>query len=291
MLLLSAIWGASFILIKLSGDVFPPAWVALLRLCFGAAVLWLALLWTKRPLPPRRMLLPLIAIATLNNAIPFSFIAWGERSIPSNMAAVLNATTTLWGLVFGLLFRHNNRDWRIGTGVLVGFAGVALVVTSGHEKGEVHWLGIVLVALASVSYAIATAMAKTHLKGFDPLGLATAQLTLAVLLMLPVAALGPRPAGITLQSVLAVGVLGVFGTGIAYLLYYGMLARISAIQVQAVTYVLPVWGLFWGTLAGEAVGFPSVLGVAVVLAGLMLLRAPGRPVPQEKLREPAAQDG
>jgi drug/metabolite transporter (DMT)-like permease len=299
MLLLSAIWGASFILIKLSGDVFPPAWVALLRLCFGAAVLWAALLWTKRPLPPRRMLLPLIAIATLNNAIPFSFIAWGERSIPSNMAAVLNATTTLWGLLFGLLFRHDGSlhkdqndkdqsDWRIGTGVLVGFAGVALVVSSGHEKGEIHWPGIALVALASVSYAIATAMAKTHLKGFDPLGLATTQLTLAILLMLPVAAIGPRPSGITLQSVLAVGALGVFGTGIAYLLYYGMLARISAIQVQAVTYVLPVWGLFWGALAGEAVGVLSIAGVAIVLAGLMLLRAPGRPVSSEKLREPAA---
>jgi drug/metabolite transporter (DMT)-like permease len=170
----------------------------------------------------------------------------------------------------------------------VGFAGVALVVSSGHGKGEVHCPGIVLVALASVSYAIATAMAKTQLKGFDPLGLATTQLTLAILLMLPVAAIGPRPSGITLQSVLAVGALGVFGTGIAYLLYYGMLARISAIQVQAVTYVLPVWGLFWGALAGEAVGVLSIAGVAIVLAGLMLLRAPGRPVSSEKLREPAA---
>src|SRR5439155_25689609 len=76
MLVLSAIWGASFILIKVSGEVFPPAWVALLRLCFGAVVLWIALWWTKRPLPPRRMLLPLLIVAALNNVVPFTFIAW-----------------------------------------------------------------------------------------------------------------------------------------------------------------------------------------------------------------------
>jgi drug/metabolite transporter (DMT)-like permease len=278
LLLLSAIWGASFILIKLAGASFPPVWVALLRLCSGAVVLWLALLRTGRPLPPRRLLPPLLLIALLNNAIPFSFIAWGERSIPSSMAAVLNATTTLWSLLFGLFFRHDNRDWRIGAGVLVGFAGVAMVVSSGQQKGEIQWAGILLVAIASVSYAVATILAKSHLKGFDPLGLATAQLSLAVLLMLPVAALGPLPSAVTARSVLAVCVLGIFGTGVAYLIYYGMLARISAVQVQAVTYVLPVWGLFWGAVAGEKVGILSILGVLVVLGGLLLLRAPGRPV-------------
>ena len=277
MLLLSAIWGASFILIKLAGDAFPPAWVALLRLTFGVAVLWIALWWTGRPLPPKRMLPSLTLIALLNNAIPFTFIAWGEHSIPSNMAAVLNATTTLWALLFGLIFRHENKDWRIGAGVLTGFAGVALVVSSEHQTGQWQWAGIALVALASMSYALATALAKTHFKGLDPMGLATAQLSVAILLMLPVVALSPLPQAVTLRTLLAVAALGVFGTGIAYLLYYGMLARISAIQVQAVTYVLPVWGLFWGAVAGEAVGWLSVLGVAVVLAGLTLLRASGRP--------------
>jgi len=281
MLVLSAIWGASFILIKLSGEAFPPAWVALLRLSFGSAVLWIALRLTKRSLPPRTMLLPLLAIAALNNVLPFIFIAWGERTIPSNMAAVLNATTTLWGLLFGFLLKHDQSEWRTGAGVLIGFAGVALVVSSGHRSGEIiQWTGVILVAIGSVSYAIATAMAKRKLRGFDPLGLATAQLSLAVVLTLPFAVLGPLPAAVTWKPLLAVSVLGALGTGVAYLLYYGLLARISVIQVQAVTYILPVWGLFWGAIAGETVGFLSVLGVGVVLAGLTLLRTPARSVPQ-----------
>ena len=271
-LLLSAIWGASFILIKLAGASFPPSWVALLRLASGALVLWVALLLGKKPLPPRKALLPLIAVAILNNAIPFTFIAWGEQTLPSNLAAILNATTTLWGLLFAFLVQHDKLSRRMVAGVILGFAGVSLAVTSGRQHGDVQWLGIGLVAFGSVSYAIATALAKAKLKGYHPTGLATAQLSLGVLIMLPVAALGPWPAAITLQSVLAVSLLGAFGTGIAYLIYYGLLARIASVQVQAVTYVLPIWGLFWGAIAGESVGLLSILGVLIVLAGLALLR-------------------
>lgn len=278
-LLLSAIWGASFILIKLAGDSFPPSWVALLRLASGAAVLWVALCAQRlqkkhreKPLPSREVLLPLIAVAVLNNAIPFTFIAWGEHTIPSNLAAILNATTTLWGLLFAFLFQHDKLSRRMVAGVILGFAGVSLAVTSGQQKGDVQWLGVGLVAFGSVSYAVATSLAKAKLKGYDPTGLATAQLTLGVLIMLPVATVGPWPAAVTLQSVVAVSLLGAFGTGIAYLIYYGLLARIASVQVQAVTCVLPVWGLFWGAVAGESVGLLSILGVFVVLSGLMLLR-------------------
>jgi drug/metabolite transporter (DMT)-like permease len=274
MLLLSAIWGASFLLIKLSGDSFPPSWVALLRLAFGAAVLWVALWWTKRKLPPGRMWLPLVLVALLNNAIPFTLIAWGERSIPSNMAAVLNATTTLWSLVFILVFRHEAHHHRATAGVVLGFAGVAMVVSAGYRSGEARWTGVILVALGAVSYAIATAVAKARLKEFDPLGLAAAQLSLALLLMLPAALAGPLPTVVSWSSVAAVSILGVLGTGVAYMIYYGLLARNSGVQVQSITYVLPIWGLFWGAIAGESVGLISILGVAVVLAGLALLRGP-----------------
>ncbi len=276
LLVLSAIWGASFILIKLAGEAFPPSWVALLRLIAGAIVLWIALLAMKRPLPPRRILPSLALIAFLNNAIPFTLIAWGEQTIPSNLASVLNATTTLWGMLFAFLLGHDRLSPRMSAGVFLGFAGVALVVSAGQQKGEVQWLGVALVALGSISYAVATALAKTRLKGFDPLGLAVAQLSIGVLWMILPAALGPWPSRVTLQAVGAVSLLGIFGTGLAYLLFYGLLARLASVQVQAVTYILPIWGLFWGAVAGEAVGILSVVGVGVVLAGLILLRGPGQ---------------
>ena len=104
MFLLSAVWGASFILIKLAGDDLPPVWVAVGRLAFGAAFLWIALLLGRHKLPPLRMLPPLLVVAVLNNAIPFCLFPWGERTVPSSIAAILNATTPIWALLLGLIF-------------------------------------------------------------------------------------------------------------------------------------------------------------------------------------------
>ena len=99
LLLLSAVWGASFILIEITGRSFPPAWVALLRLSFGAAFLWSVLWLRRRTLPPRRLIGTLLLVALFNNAIPFCLFALGEQTVPSGIAAVLNATMPIWTLL------------------------------------------------------------------------------------------------------------------------------------------------------------------------------------------------
>ncbi len=270
---LSAIWGASFILIKFGGQSFPPAWMALLRLAFGSAFLAVAMRVKRAPAPPRSLLPFLMLLSLFNNAIPFTLIAWGEHSIPSGLASILNATTTLWVLVFSFLTVPATRSLRTALGVAVGFVGVAIAVLStGRHQGAAELAGVGLVAVAAISYAIGTVLAKTKLKLHDPLGLATVQLSVATAMMLPVALIGPWPTAVSTLSLASVAALGVLGTGLAYLLYYGLLTRVSAVQIQSVTYILPVWGLMWGLLDGEPLGWMSGVGVAVVLAGLVLLR-------------------
>ena len=95
LLLLSAVWGASYLLIRIAGDSFPPLWVALLRCSAGALLLWAVKLAGRRALPPRQLLPWLLLVALTNNAIPFTFFAWGEHSIPSSNAAVVTATTPI----------------------------------------------------------------------------------------------------------------------------------------------------------------------------------------------------
>ena len=90
MFLLSAVWGASFILIQLAGDDLPAVWVAVTRLAFGSAFLWIVLRLGRHKLPSRRQLLPLAIVAVFNNAIPFCFFPWGERTVPSSIAAILS---------------------------------------------------------------------------------------------------------------------------------------------------------------------------------------------------------
>ncbi len=277
LLLLSAVWGASFILIELSGRSFPPTWVALLRLTFGAAFLWSVLKLKGRKLPPRRLIVPLLLVAFFNNAIPFTFFALGERTVPSSIAAVLNATTPIWALLLTFAVQSAKPNRFTITGVLLGFTGVLIVVFShGHDSGRygdaaAFFRGVVFIALASLGYAIATVIAKIKLKDLDPIGLATTQLSLAWLMLFPVAMFGAHPAAIQLSSIFAVVLLGVAGSGLAYLLYYDLLTRIPSTHVVAVTYLLPIWGLFWGYIAHEPIRWTAFVGVAIVISGLILL--------------------
>jgi drug/metabolite transporter (DMT)-like permease len=277
LLLLSAIWGASFLLISLAVQSFPPAWVALIRVAFGSAFLWIVLLAKRRALPPRRLIGWLLLVALCNNAIPFVFFAIGERTVPSSIAALINATTPIWALLLSLSFMKQKSEGRTVPGVLLGFFGVILVVYShGADStavGSVHSYatGVLFIALASAGYAVATVIAKARLAGLDPIGLATTQLSLAGLMILPAALLGPHPSYIQTSSMLANVILGIAGSGVAYLLYYSLLDRISSTRVVSVTYLLPIWGLFWGSIAHEHIAAPAYFGAAIVIFGLYLL--------------------
>jgi len=298
LVLLSAVWGASFILIEITGRSFPPAWVALLRLSFGAVFLWSVLLLRRRTLPPRRLIVPLLLVALFNNAIPFCLFALGEQTVPSGIAAVLNATTPIWTLLLTLALQSTRTTRYTIAGVLLGFAGVMVVVFShGGESHEAvttgqFYLGVLFIALASLGYAIATVIAKSRLKGLDPIGLATTQLSLAWLMILPVATLGPHPVAIDRSSIWAAILLGVAGSGIAYLLYYDLLSRVSSTHVTAVTYLLPIWGLFWGYVAHEPILWTAYVGVLIVIAGLVLMNrsAATAPAKIESPKEAVACD-
>lgn len=285
LLLLSAVWGASFILIEITGRSFPPPWVALLRLSFGAVFLWSVLLLRRRSLPPPRLIVPLLLVAFFNNAIPFCLFALGERTVPSGIAAVLNATTPIWTLLLTLGIQSTRPGRHTTAGILLGFTGVVVVVFShgAAQRGSItsgqFFLGVLYIVLASLGYAVATVIAKSRLKGLDPIGLATTQLSLAWLMILPVATFGPHPGSIAAGSIAAASLLGVAGSGIAYLLYYDLLSRIPSTHVTAVTYLLPIWGLFWGYVAHEPILWTAYLGVLIVIAGLALMNRASAPQP------------
>ncbi len=267
-------------MIRVAGSVFPPLWVALLRCILGAALLWTALRLGNHTLPPRRLLPWLLAVALLNNAIPFSFFAWGERTVPSNVAAVLNATTPIWTLLISMAVHRTRVALLTIGGVLLAFGGVLLVVLSRASDPAAETTsggmlrGTIVIAIAALCYAVATVLAKAKLKGLDPIGLATTQLSLAGLMILPMALAGAHPSALRPGPIAAVIVLGFAGSGFAYLLYYRLLAHASATHVAAVAYLLPLWGVFWGFFAHESIGLLTCLGVAITIAGLILLNLP-----------------
>ena len=281
-------------MIRIAGDTFPPLWVALLRCALGAGLLWVVLSLGGNKLPPRRLLPWLLTVALFNNAIPFTLFAWGERTVPSNIAAVINATTPIWTLLLSMAIHRTRAALLTIGGVLLGFGGVLVVVVShagdpaaGHVSGGIL-RGTIVIALAALGYAIATVMAKAKLQGLDPIGLATTQLSLAGLMILPLALAGTHPSALRAAPVAAIAVLGFAGSGFAYLLYYRLLSQVSATHVAAVTYLLPIWGLFWGVFAHESIGLFACLGVAITIGGLILLNL--RPQDGQTQRSRGQQD-
>ena len=276
-LLLSAAWGVSFLLIRIAGESFPPLWIAMMRGALGALLLWSVLFATGRKPPARKHLPWLLLVALFNNAIPFTCFAWGELVVPSNTASVLNATTPIWTLLLSLAVFRTRIGWTVIGGVLIGFAGVVLVVLnqsaamppSVTRAQFVH--GVLLITTGALGYGIAAVIAKAKLKGVEPMGIAACQLGLAALMVAPLAITFGHPTNLHLGNWLAILVLGFAGSGLAYLLFFHLLTTISATHVVAVTYLLPIWGIFWGLLAHEHVGPGTFLGVAVTIAGLGLM--------------------
>jgi drug/metabolite transporter (DMT)-like permease len=277
LLLLSAVWGISFLMIRIAGTVFPPLWVALMRCTLGALLLWTVLGAGGHKLPPRRFFPWHLTVALFNNAVPFTLFAWGERTVPSNIAAVINATTPIWTLLLSMAVHRTRVALLTMGGVLLGFGGVLIVVIAHPSDpavvtspgGAVR--GTIAIAVAAFGYAVATVAAKANLQGLDPIGLATTQLTIAGVLLLPLALAGTHPSTLRVAPVAAIAILGFAGSGFAYLLYYRVLAQVSATHVAAVSYLLPLWGLFWGWFAHESIGLLTWLGVAITIAGLVLL--------------------
>jgi drug/metabolite transporter (DMT)-like permease len=278
--MLSAVWGISFLMMRIALPVYPPLWIAMLRCGLGAVLMWIVLALGGKSLPSKRLFWWLLVVALLNNAVPFSLFAWGERWVPSNVASVLNATVPIWTLLLSMTINRKVPHWLTCVGVMLAFLGVLFVVLThapepvlaSDPRRQGLLGGTVAIGAAALSYAVASLLAKAKLRGLDPIGLATSQLSLATVLLLPVALLGAWPSNLfALGPFCAIAVLGVAGSGIAYLLYYKLLAEISATQVVAVTYLLPVWGVFWGFTAGEAIGAATYAGLAVTIGGLILL--------------------
>ncbi len=266
---LSMIWGVSFLLIKIAGTSFPPVWVACLRLLLGGAVLYAILKLNKGKMFSKANLPWLVLQGLIGSALPFTFFALGEQTLNSSLAGVLNATTPCFAALIGVMLGDSSLTPRRILGVALGFVGV-MVAVSGSLQLEGSLVGVTVITLASILYAIVPYIAKRFLKGVDPLAIAFGQVMSAGIMLIPVA-LFSTPGFVTLPAIGAILILGIFGSGIAYAMFYSVLPRISATQSSSITYIIPIWSILWGALAGEHIGLETLLGITVVIFGVILI--------------------
>lgn len=269
LLLLSSIWGASFLFIKVGVEVLEPSVVALGRLVFGALFL-LALLPGRGGLGPLRGRLgPIVVLGALNNALPFWLLGFAETRLDSGLTAVIQAAAPIFTV---LLAARIDVSQRVGgvrlIGVGLGFVGVALLVGVQSGGNVVAAFAVIGVALC---YAFSVLYAGRTMRRVPPLQVSIGQLTCAALLMTPFG-LSQLPATMPSAKVwLAVIALGVLGSGVAYLLYFAIIASAGASRAILVTYLVPAFALVYGAVfLDETITVVSLVGLALVLSGTTL---------------------
>jgi drug/metabolite transporter (DMT)-like permease len=276
LLTLALIWGAAFFFISVAVRDVAPLTYVWLRLTIAAAALWLFLWWRGEPLGlPRRTWGAILVLALLNNAIPFALFGWGQTQIASGLASILNATTPIWGVVVAHLFTSDERITpRKLAGVLLGFGGVSLMIGPGLLSS----LGTdILAQLACVAAALCYAIAGVWARRFKAIGMppvtvATGQLTMGALVMLPVALFVDRPwldAAPSLGAWAAILALALVCTAFAYVLYFRLIDSAGATNALLVTLLVPPTAILLGGLfLNEVLALRDFAGLALIAVGL-----------------------
>jgi drug/metabolite transporter (DMT)-like permease len=273
---LALMWGSSFFWIKLGLGIFSPVQLVLARLACGAAVLLLLCALQRARLPRDRRVWGHLAVAAFfHNALPFLLFAIGELTVDSGITGVLNATTPLWVLVVAPMLGTSGRltGARIA-GLVAGLGGILLIFAPWQASGLLSW-GALSCLAAAVSYGFAFVYEGKYLSGdSSPYALAAGQMLLATgFLALAMPFGGLTPVHVSAGPLLAVLVLGVGSTGIAFVLNYQLLASEGAVAASVVGYLLPVVSVLLGAVfLAEQLHLRVIAGMLVVLGGVALTR-------------------
>ena len=288
LLLLAFIWGWSFLFIKVAVEGMTPTTVAAGRIGLGALALHVVLRVRNMRLPRSRTFWRHAAVsAVFANVIPFTLLAWGEERITSALTAVLNASTPIFTAVAGFIYLKDRFGPRELGGIALGLAGVAVAAgVGGSDLADSSVAGSLAAVGAGAGYGIALAYTKKHLVDVPAEIAATGQLTAGALVLTPVAVLTTATEGIHLapHRVAAIVLLGVVGTGLAYVLYYRSVAELGPTTTSLVTYLIPVFAVALGVaVLDETFHVRVVLGGVMIVVGIALvqrrLRLPGRRAP------------
>lgn len=290
--MLGAVWGSSFFFFEVALETLGPVTVAFARVAIAALVLFGLLRIARLALPTDwRSWRALAVMGVLNNAIPFTLIAWAQVAIEGGLASILNATTPIFSVVLAVFVaRQETLTANRLAGVLLGFGGVVVLIGPGALSSlGVSVFSQSLVLLGALSYASAAIYARRHLVAHPPLVTSFAQVATAAAVLLPLAFVLERPweASPTLATWGALLAIGTLGTAFAYPLYFFLLRRTGATNLMLVTLINPVTALLLGIVVlGETPGWTAFAGMALIFAGLATID--GRLVEYGLRRRPRA---
>lgn len=275
LVVLAAIWGASFLFIAIAVPAFGAGGVALVRSATGGLALlaWAAATRQLRGVSRRKR--DYLLLGTVNAALPFALIAAAELTIPASLAAIVNATAPLFSALIAAAWLGARLSTRQAVGLVLGVLGVALVVGLAPLPGGLATILAVAASLAAAAgYAVGGHLVKRRFAGEPALTLAIGQQLAASAVTIPFLATVPPRHAPAAGAVAAVLALGVLATGYAYVLYFRLIEELGATSALTVTYLVPVFGVAWAAIfRGEHITVGMLAGALVVLAGVLLVTA------------------
>lgn len=269
---LAAVWGASFIFMRLAVPEFGPAALMELRVGLAALVLLPLAIARRRLGVMARHWKAILGVGVFNSALPFLLYAYAAQSLGAGFLSVANAVTPVWGAVIGWLWLRDRLPAFRTAGLMIAFSGIVVLVWNKLDFQQGGTGPAVLAAIAApLCYGIAANWTKRYLTGVDALANATGSMLGAAAVLLPLAILSWPAEPVSWQAWSATILLAVLCTGIAYVSFFRLIASIGPTAAVSVTFLVPIFGVFWGaTLLGESVSRNMLLGAAVILAGTAL---------------------
>lgn len=275
LLLLAAIWGGSFLFLRIAAPEFGPTALVDVRLALGALVLS-PFLWQARRQLAAAGWLKIAAIGLVNTLLPFLLFAWSAERAPAGVSAIVNSMAVPFAALAAFaLFGERIGGLRLA-GLAIGLVGV-VVLAGGHVDGIGFGPAVAAGTAAAFLYGVSANLVKRHFAGLPPAAVAAATLAWGALLLAPFAAWQWPSTQVTAQAWFSLLALGVVCTGVAYGFYYRLIQRIGAPRATTVTYLVPVFGVVWAWLAlGEPLTIGMFAGAVLILGGMLLGQWQGR---------------
>ena len=280
---LGAVWGCSFLFNAILIREISPLWVSAGRITIGATICWIFFLVARRKLPEDRSVYPqLLVLGILNYAIPFALFPFAEQSVASSIVGVINGMTPMTTVIVSQLWRGGETaTWNKVVGVLVGFGGaVLLAIPSLGQGASAQIVGLLAALVATICYALTLNYAR-RFKSIDSTVVASASLTGAAIVMIPIALLRPIFTGTIALDIpvitrpetwAALFGIGVFSTSFSFLLVYWLLPKVGATNLSLNTFITPISAILLGVLIlHERFDVLHMVGIVVIFLGLVFI--------------------
>lgn len=272
LLIVSAIWGASHSLVKIAVAEWGSSLTTFLRIVIAAVTLTFVLNAMRRSIQFRQNYKEFIVVACLNAAFPIFLFAYAARTLPASYLVILNATTPIWSAIFSSFLLKDPFTLKKGLGIILGISGIVLLEERGTilqvDFESLFAMGCALFACAC--YGLVAVYLKKSPKKIDPTVLTAGSNMIGAFLLLPFAFQGEWhwTSGAALPAILALGVLG---SGLAFVIYYRLLNEVGPFKATLTTFIMPVFGLFWGWLfLDEQPNISMLVGVLLIISATAL---------------------